>query len=153
MSLWKRHKNIQSMVSPFLQNSSASFSLTATPLLAIMIAHAKAIAAATNGNEKPPMMEKHKLTSVCLLPFDSSESPSLGAQSSTQNLRRVGGLWRYRSSGDTYMLEACCITYPRRQRFLHVTQLAAGGEELGGVPRRMTSRFGRRERENLLFDS
>ncbi len=76
MSLWKRHENIQSMVSPFLQNSSASFSLTATLLLAIITAHATAIAAATNGNDQPPMMEKRKLTSVCLLPFDSSESHS-----------------------------------------------------------------------------
>jgi hypothetical protein len=46
------------MVSPFLQNSSASFSLTATPLLATIIAHATAIAAATKGNEKPDMIEK-----------------------------------------------------------------------------------------------
>jgi hypothetical protein len=45
------------MVSPFLQNSSASFSLTATPLLATIIAHATAIAAATKGNEKPDMIE------------------------------------------------------------------------------------------------
>ena len=78
--------------------------MTATPLLATIIAHATAIAAATKGNEKPDMIEKMQLfLYLNLLAFDSNESrswvPKLDT-GATQNLRRVGGLWRYR-----YMLE------------------------------------------------
>jgi len=114
-------KNLQSMVSPFLQNSSASFSLTAPPLLAIIIAHATAIAAATNGNEKPDMTEKHTLappSRTCSLLTAAkvpAGCPKLN-RGATQNLRREGGLWLYR-----YMLEGTLHNiHPNTQR-LHVT--------------------------------
>ena len=100
------------MVSPFLQNSSASFSLTAPPLLAIIIAHATAIAAATNGNEEPDMTEKRTLApTVDLLTFDKRKS-QLGAQSSTEvQLRTYAGREAYGYT-DT-CLRARCITYTR----------------------------------------
>ncbi len=127
-------KNIQSIVSPFLQNSSASFSLRATPLLAIIIAHAKAIAVATNGNEKPAMTEKRSLApTVDLLTFDKRKF-QLGAQSSTEVQLRTYAGWEAYGDTDT-CLRARCITHNRTQRLLRTCSKQAELRRRAACPR------------------